>query len=307
MSGQVFPLRGIAGVGGVHHAALHGAVPPDPGHHDPHQLIVSPAPGATPSSTGPRPAPEPSTPARPPPATPQTSSPSSPPATAPCWAARPAATPGTPGRCPDRPSRTPATRCPARGAQRPARISPVTGQQPPGPRSKAGTAPTAEQDDLHDPTSASNPAPGCPDSAIWTSSRSLGRTAPMSARVAAARSSPFSARHSEQVQQGCARPPAGRAEPGRWQAGWRGSEEAGPKPDRAGGSRGQPSLPGACPSWPCSSRPCDRPRVIGYPACSPDSAARPATAAPRPRRASRGQGAWPRATRRRIRPSRSAR
>jgi hypothetical protein len=163
---QVFPLRGIAGVGGVHHAALHGAISPDPGHHDPRQLIVSPAPGATPSSTGLRPAPEPSTPAWPP-ATPQTSGPSLPPATAPCWAARPAA---TPGRYPDRPSRTPATRCPGRGAQRPVRISPVTGQQPPGPRSKAGTAPTAEQGDLHDLTSASNPAPGCPDSAICSTS-----------------------------------------------------------------------------------------------------------------------------------------
>lgn len=29
-------------LGGVHHAALHGAVALDPGHHDPHQPILYP-------------------------------------------------------------------------------------------------------------------------------------------------------------------------------------------------------------------------------------------------------------------------
>ena len=52
----------------------------------------------------------------------------------------------------------------------------------------------------------------------------------MSAGVAAARSSPFSVRHREQAEQGCARPcsPAG-PPPWRWQAGWRVSEETGAK------------------------------------------------------------------------------
>ena len=60
------------------------------------------------------------------------------------------------------------------------------------------------------------------------SPRSVGRAAPASAGVASARSSPFSARHSEQIQQDCARscPPAG-PQPRRWQAGWRVSEETG--------------------------------------------------------------------------------
>jgi hypothetical protein len=58
------------------------------------------------------------------------------PTTAPCWAARPAATPGTPGRCLDPPSRTPASRYPGEDTQGPARIGPVTGQEPPSSRSK---------------------------------------------------------------------------------------------------------------------------------------------------------------------------
>jgi len=40
--GEGFPLRAVSPVGGVHHAALHGAVPLDPGHHDPHQPILGP-------------------------------------------------------------------------------------------------------------------------------------------------------------------------------------------------------------------------------------------------------------------------
>jgi hypothetical protein len=40
--GEILPLRAAAALGGVHHAALHGAVPLDPGRHDPHQLIVFP-------------------------------------------------------------------------------------------------------------------------------------------------------------------------------------------------------------------------------------------------------------------------
>ena len=58
----------------------------------------------------------------------------------------------------------------------------------------------------------------------------MGRAAPVSAGVAAARSGPFSVRHSEQIQQGCARPcsPAG-PPPWRRQAGWRGSKETGAK------------------------------------------------------------------------------
>jgi hypothetical protein len=60
-----------------------------------------------------------------------------------------------------------------------------------------------------------------------------GRAAPVSAGVAAARSSSLSMRHSEQVQQGCARscPPAG-SQPGRGQV----SEETGARarPGRKG-------------------------------------------------------------------------
>lgn len=38
--GEILPLGAVAAAGGVHHAALHGAVPLDPGRHDPHQLIL---------------------------------------------------------------------------------------------------------------------------------------------------------------------------------------------------------------------------------------------------------------------------
>lgn len=45
--GKVFPFRAVVSLGGVHHAAVHGAVPLDPGRHDPHRPILPPAPGET--------------------------------------------------------------------------------------------------------------------------------------------------------------------------------------------------------------------------------------------------------------------
>ena len=39
-AGEVFPFGAIAAPGGVHHAALHGAIPLDPGRDDPHQPIL---------------------------------------------------------------------------------------------------------------------------------------------------------------------------------------------------------------------------------------------------------------------------
>ena len=38
--GEILPLGAIAAIGSVHHAALHGAVPLDPGRNDPHQPIL---------------------------------------------------------------------------------------------------------------------------------------------------------------------------------------------------------------------------------------------------------------------------
>ena len=38
--GEILPLGAITSLGGVHHAALHGAVPLDPGRNDPHQPIL---------------------------------------------------------------------------------------------------------------------------------------------------------------------------------------------------------------------------------------------------------------------------
>ena len=90
-------------------------------------------------------------------------------------------------------------------------------------------------------------------------SGSVARAAPVLPGVAAARSSPFSTRQSEQIQQGCARScaPAG-SQLGRRQV----SEETGARarPARKG-NRCQPSPPGACPSWLCSPRPGDRART----------------------------------------------
>jgi hypothetical protein len=40
--GEVCPLPGVALLGGVHHAAAHGAVRPDPGHDDPHPAHAVP-------------------------------------------------------------------------------------------------------------------------------------------------------------------------------------------------------------------------------------------------------------------------
>jgi hypothetical protein len=40
--GEVFPVAGVALLGGVHHAAVHGAVALDPGHHDPHLAHCAP-------------------------------------------------------------------------------------------------------------------------------------------------------------------------------------------------------------------------------------------------------------------------
>src|SRR5215510_11065863 len=37
---ELFPLLGVAALGGVHHAPQHGAVWVDPGRHDPHQTSV---------------------------------------------------------------------------------------------------------------------------------------------------------------------------------------------------------------------------------------------------------------------------
>jgi len=39
-SGEVFPLGAVVSLGGVHHAALPGAVWLDPGRHDPHKPSV---------------------------------------------------------------------------------------------------------------------------------------------------------------------------------------------------------------------------------------------------------------------------
>jgi hypothetical protein len=35
-------LEAVVALGGIHHAAQHGAVLLNPGHHDPHQRIFSP-------------------------------------------------------------------------------------------------------------------------------------------------------------------------------------------------------------------------------------------------------------------------
>jgi len=40
--GELFPLGAVDPAGGVHHAPLHGAVPFDPGHDDPHQASLPP-------------------------------------------------------------------------------------------------------------------------------------------------------------------------------------------------------------------------------------------------------------------------
>ena len=37
---EILPLGAAAAVAGIHHAALHGAVPLYPGRHDPHPLIL---------------------------------------------------------------------------------------------------------------------------------------------------------------------------------------------------------------------------------------------------------------------------
>ena len=134
------------------------------------------------------------------------------------------------------------------------------------------------------------------------------------AGVAAARSSPFSVRHSEQIQQGCARPcsPAGRSLGGGRRAG-EGARRPAPRPSQAEGNRCQPSPPGACPWWTCSSPgnrlPGRLPSLLPGVCCP--AWYRCAVAGigwpRRLRRASRDEGAWPRATRRRIRPSRSVR
>jgi len=73
--------------------------------------------------------------------------------------------------------------------------------------------------------------------------------------------------------------PTGRAAAQEVAGGWRVSEETGARarPGRKG-NRCQPSPPGACPSWPCSSSARDRPRITGCPAGCPESAAWPGTA-----------------------------
>ena len=127
--------------------------------------------------------------------------------------------------------------------------------------------------------------------------RSVGRAAPVSAGVATARSSPFSVRHSEQIQQGCARPcsPAG---PQSWrrQASWRGSKETGAKAGQKGTAvshHRRVRVPGSH----AHLRPGDHLRVIGCPACCPESAARPGTAAQWPASGGRGDYAALAATR----------
>jgi hypothetical protein len=70
--------------------------------------------------------------------------------------------------------------------------------------------------------------------------------------VAAARSSAFGVRHSEQIQQGCARPRARRLV-GRLGGGRLAREQGDRRQGRADGNRCQPSPQGACPWWPCSS------------------------------------------------------
>ena len=42
-SGEILPELTVALLGGVHHAAVQGAVRVNSGHNDPHQLILSPA------------------------------------------------------------------------------------------------------------------------------------------------------------------------------------------------------------------------------------------------------------------------
>jgi len=103
----------------------------------------------------------------------------------------------------------------------------------------------------------------------------------MSAGVAAARSSPFSVRQSEQIQQDRAQPLADRPTALEAQAGWRRSKETSAKVGRAEGNRCQPLPPVRVPGGHAHPRPGDHPRVTGCPACSPDSAAQPTTATQR--------------------------
>jgi len=123
------------------------------------------------------------------------------------------------------------------------------------------------------------------------SSRSVGRAAPVSAGIDAARSSLFSVRHSEQIQSGCARPRARRrGRPPLEAAGGLVREHG----DRRQGQAGQKGtavshyrrlrVPGGC----AHPRPGDHLRVTGCPACSPEPAARRATAAQRPASGGRG-------------------
>ena len=122
------------------------------------------------------------------------------------------------------------------------------------------------------------------------SSRSVGRATPVPpAGVAAARSSPFSMRHSEQIQQGCARPcsPAGRRLGGGRRAG-EGARRPAPRPSQAEGTAVSHHRRVRVPGGHAHPRPGDHLRVIGCPACCPESAARPGTAAQWPASGGRG-------------------
>jgi hypothetical protein len=101
---------------------------------------------------------------------------------------------GRPGRQPrlarlaaalTRPSRTPASRCPGKSTQGRPGSAPSPARGHPAHDRRPAPHRTAEQEDLHNPISAPNPALGCPDSAGRNSA--LRRSASHSATAAAPR------------------------------------------------------------------------------------------------------------------------
>ena len=174
------------------------------------------------------------------------------------------------------------------------------------------SATRAEPDNLRTLSAVIDTSARRAKSAIWSVFEIGGRAAPVSAGVAAARSSSLSMRHSEQIQQGCARscPPAG-SQPGRGQV----SEETGAR--ARPGRKGEPlsAITAGCVSFAAmlipgpviaSDNPPPDNRLRGrLPSllpgvCGPAGYGRAVAGIGWPqrlRRASRGEGAWPRATR----------
>jgi len=124
---------------------------------------------------------------------------------------------------------------------------------------------------------------------IWSIFEIGGTRGTVSAGVAAARSSPFSVRHSEQIQQGCTRPcsPAGCSLGGGRRA-CEGARRPAPRPSQAEGTAVSHHRRVRVPGGHAHPRPGDHLRVIGCPACCPESAARPGTAAQWPASGGRG-------------------